>query len=554
MSRGQFAAWGLLAMVAAWLLSPALHPVHVEGFSAAIVALGVHMAHGTLADFFPSQSFNTDYFGLTKLGAVMGVAGLVKLGLAGERAMRVLMALGAMLLVGGSARLVRYWTGAPWLIVAAVLLLIPGVAETGFFFNDNMLGAGLLVAALALFCDRQGVAATLATGALIGMAIAVRTDLVLVTPALLLIAWERQPLRQAALTTALAAITAMASLWLIYASVGASPLDALRAGAIAVELWDRPGDLQRQFLSLLLFLGLPALILYLLGLRTSIAAREWRRMALLLGIPLLVNLMLAGKIWEARQLLPLTPFLAAIAAQGAQRLVADWQLGQRRATAAFGVTIAAILLAPPAAVYPSDGPRAVIGRVGAIAGWHAWQARIRGNFALIDEVIATAQGGPPLAIVTDYWDEDRYLHLRLLEQGFRPAAQPRECDSIGQSMTKDGRTILQVSPHQTFLRNSEALYTPRLVQFAMPCLRASPGTPILIASADQVARLREDDAAPPPLRLSDTPLAAIALSPPLVERLARDHQLHAPAGPPGRYRTPAEAFGAMQARTRFGAR
>jgi hypothetical protein len=120
-------------------------------------------------------------------------------------------------------------------------------------------------------------------------------------------------------------------------------------------------------------------------------------------------------------------------------------------------------------------------------------------------------------------------------------------------MTKNGRTILQISPHQTFLRNSEALYEPRLVHFAAPCLRASRGTTILVASVDRVARvMRTDEAALPSQRLSDTQLASVTLTPLLVERLGRDHLVHSLAGPPGKYLTLIEAYRATQARTGFG--
>jgi hypothetical protein len=549
----QVVAWGVLLAAAAWLLSPALHPVHVEGFSASTVALGMHLADGTLPDFFPSQPFTTEYFGLTKLGAVLGVAGLVKLGFAGDTAMRVLMALGTLLLFGATARLVRHWSGAPWLVIAAVLLLMPGIAETGFFFNDNMLGTGLLVTALALFCDRPGITRSLAAGVLIGMAVAVRTDLVLVTPALLLMALERTRLPRAALLTAVAGIAALASLWLIYASVGASPLDAVRAGKTAVELWDRPGDLERQFQSLLLFLGLPAMILYLLGLRAGLAAHEWRRLVLLLGIPLFVNLALAGRMWEVRQLLPLTPFLAAVAVRGVQDMVTDWRLGRRVAPAAIGLAMAAILLAPPAAIYQSDGPRAVFGRIGAISGWHAWQARIRRNFVLIDGIISSAPRAGTLAVVVDYWDEDRYLHLRLLELGYNPNAQPRACDGIGQSMGRDRRIILQLSPHHSFLPNAEALFEPRLLGLALPCLRAVRTSVILIASADRVARVL-GAARPPSRHLSDTPLAATTLSPVLLARLSNDHKVQSRLAPRGKFEILAEATQETLSRTGFGSK
>ncbi|MDF7777391.1 hypothetical protein P1X14_19190 [Sphingomonas sp. AOB5] len=545
------AAWIALAVLAAWLLSPALYPVHVEGFSASIVSLGIHLSEGTLADFFPSQPINTEYFGLTKLGAVLGVAGLVKLGLSGEAAMRLLTLLGLILLAGGSARLIRQWTGAPWLLICAVLLLIPGIAESSFFFADNMLGAGLLVAGLAIFAARQGVATALATGLLTGLAITVRTDLVLVTPAILLIAWQRQPLPRAAAATAIAAIASLTTLWLAFALVGASPLDAIRTGARAVTLWERPGDLWRQSLAMLLFLGPPALLLCLLGIRPALAGGR-HRAALLLGMPLLMNLALAGRIWEVRQLLPLTPFLASVCVLGAMQLLSEWRSGRRFMPGAVSALIAAVLIAPPAIVYVSDGPRAMIGRIAAIPLWQQWQAGVRGNFALIDRVIASAPPGATFAVVTDYWNEDRYLHLRLLEHGYRAVPQSPECDAIGQTMAKGDRTILQISPHQTFLANAGTLYPARLTQLASPCLHGLQ--PVLIASSDRVRRLANGIDPVAAWHPDDPELTATVLSPALLDRLGRDHRLESANDPPGKFRTLDAARDATRAQTRFGTR
>lgn len=548
----RLAAWGVLLALAGWLLSPALHPVHVEGFSASIVALGLHLADGSLAAFFPSQPLNTEYFGLTKLGAVLTVAGLVKLGFGGETAMRLSLAFGWVLLIYGSARLARHWSGASWLMICAVLLLLPGVADSAFFFNDNVLGAGLIVAALAIFCDRQGRGAAVLVGVMMGLAITVRTDLVLVGPAVFLLAAERQPLARAAASTAAVAAAALVTLWLTYAAVGASPLNAVRAGALAVEMWARPLDPWAQARALLFFLGLPGLILCLFGIMGQFATGGRLRWAALVGMPVLMNLALFGRIWEARQLLPLTPFLAALAALGGQRLLAEWRAGIRIPPALTAAGLAAILFAPPAIVYFSDGPRVVLGRVAAIRDWNGWQAQVRGNFALIDRTIAAARPGQTLAIVTDYWDEDRYLHLRLMEQGFHAGPEPDNCAKVGQAMTSNDRRIVQVSLHRTFVPNADSLAGQVLSELVAPCLRALQAPAVLIAHSDLVARLhRSEDRGPPTIRPRRVQLAAIALSPFVLERLAGAYQAQSRVRRRGWNPTLAEAIHATRARTSF---
>ena len=50
------------------LLVPALTPAHVEGFSASIVSLGLHLRDGNISRFDGLYPLNVEFFGLTRLG------------------------------------------------------------------------------------------------------------------------------------------------------------------------------------------------------------------------------------------------------------------------------------------------------------------------------------------------------------------------------------------------------------------------------------------------------------------------------------------------------
>ncbi len=476
--------WLLLLAAAVIFLWPALRPVHVEGFSASIVALGLHMAQGTVRDFMPSAPFNTDYFGLTKLGAVDGVAALSPL-FGGDGAMRVEMWTGAALCLGASAWLIRRWAGASWLMAGAVLLLFPGVAESFFFFNDNVPAAGLMLLALALWTWRPTLPIAALAGALIGYAVAIRTDTALLAAtAMPLVALETRRLWPATLLLAVAGLVAISVLVALFALVHATPLEALHAGVIAVKLWDHPHDFFRHSLIVICFLGAPALLLLITGAAGFAQERCWLRLALTAGVPLFVNLVLMGKIWEVRQLLVLTPFLGALAAKGIQRSIASLQ-GHRPLAPLIvaGVTLA-WLFSPAAGILASDGPRTLSGRVAGLLLWNEWQQSVRDDFHRIDDAIALAPPSGVLAVVTDGWNDDRYLHLELVKQGFRRSPSPPTCSAIGEAMTADGRTVVELSIRQTFLQTFPALESQRLERYVMPCLAAiHPARTILLANS-----------------------------------------------------------------------
>src|SRR4051812_37985514 len=128
----------LAAILTGWLLLPLLTPVHVEGFTASVASLALHLDRDLVTNFDTLQPLNTEYFGLSKLGWVLSIAGLMKPGLVSGAAMTVLNWAGFAALCAASVFVVRRWTRAPIPLIAAGLLLLPGISESAFFFNDNI--------------------------------------------------------------------------------------------------------------------------------------------------------------------------------------------------------------------------------------------------------------------------------------------------------------------------------------------------------------------------------------------------------------------------------
>src|SRR5215207_2171415 len=130
----QAALWIGILFVGAWLLHPILAPAHVEGFSASIISLALHLNAGQLADYDRLFPANLEYFTLSRLGTVTFLSVLTgPVALSGAWTMRAIIWLGFAALATSSFVLARRWTNAPSIIVVAALLLIPGLAESSFF-------------------------------------------------------------------------------------------------------------------------------------------------------------------------------------------------------------------------------------------------------------------------------------------------------------------------------------------------------------------------------------------------------------------------------------
>jgi len=532
-------SWLVLALLSAWLLLPALAPTQVEGFSASIAALGTHVANGSLTSFQASQPFVTEYFTLTKLGAVLGIAGTVGvIGGDGTSAFRLLMIGGLVLLLVSSAILIKRWAETLWLVACGTLVLMPGVFESGFFFNDNVPAAGLLAAAFAAFRPARSSGWSVVSGVLFGLAAATRIDLVILCAAVPLIALREQDTRRAVTSTAIVGAAAIATLFMCFAVLGTTPFDGLRVGGVAVALWQRHGTLQYQLALLLPFASVAGFVLLLFGAASVIRERNLLRTALLVGMPVFANLLLAGKIWEVRQFLQLTPFLGTLVAIGVGRLAEDWKSGRRSLPFAVGALALAGLFAPPTFIYLKDGPREMLGRVPGITLWQRWQDRNDAGIAAIGHVISTTAPGQTRALIADQWDEDRYAHLELVRQGYVAARVPAACRPVATVWQGGDRRVVHLTLQQSFVPYWEMIQADRLRSLARPCLASiAPSATLLLTTAARAEWIFGKDVAeratgaqvdPRLTALGYSPLVAIPLDAARLDRLETVFRTNAP--------------------------
>ena len=489
----------MIVLVAAWLVSPIITPTHVEGFSASIISLALHLNAGQLADYDRLHPANLEYFALSRLGAVAWLSVLTgPLTVPGEWAMRITMWLGFSALATSSFVLARRWTNAPAIVVVGALLLIPGLAENAFFYNDTVFAAALGTTALAVLSVSPGSGAAAVSGALFGCAIVARLDAVLLGPAMVLVGQEQHGFgRRFWFRAGVFALAALVPVVLIPAALHATIIDVVTTTRYAIGLWGngfRPAQHAREAS---LFLGIPGGVLVALGCVALARRHDYRRALMLVGIPALFNLVALGKIWQSRQLLPLTPFLVALAVLGWRHVTVEARRSDRRNALQWTVaTVCAIVwLSPIMIVVPSDGPRAPYGRLWTPPLWRRWQSAVSANFDELRALVSGA-GAQSSAIITDTWDADRYLHLALQESGYRMvrrrSAYP-SCERTAEEFVRGTGRILHIRLHQPFLPNWSELAAARLDAWGRPCVEAwKPNRLFWLAPAGQLPLSRLD--------------------------------------------------------------
>ena len=466
------------ACLTAWLFLPVLTPTHLEGFTAALAALAIHLTNGTLSAFDSLQPLNAEYFGLTKLGAVLALALPTGLGAGSDLALRLMMWIGLALLLAGSAFVARRWSGARWWFVLPPLVLLPGILESAYIYNDNMLAAGLATVGLCLLYARHGLG-FVAAGLLLGFAVLTRTDTVLIGVCVPLILLERFGAGlKSAKALALVGVSAAASLMGPLAFFHSTIFDVLAVGSAAVEIWDRPTSGSQALIMVLYFLGPPGLVLVGIGVATLVRERDRLAVARLLLAPVVLLVLLYDKLWEIRQLLALTPFLCTLAAIGLRTI---FEGRENRIRKWLGPGLAALALmclaGPVSGLRRQDGPRVLTGRIWTIPVWRAWQQAPRRDLEMLDRLVRSAAPARPLVLFADEWTEDRYLHLTLLEAGYAPAgpeALAPPCRPIAERFTKGPLTVLLVRLHHAMVPYWREIKEERLALWALPCLRSLP--------------------------------------------------------------------------------
>ena len=218
------------------------------------------------------------------------MAGLLKLGLSPVTAFRLVMLVSLIVLVGANATiLVRRYRVHP-VFACLPALLFPGTFESAWFFNDNVLSAALSSAALALVWTRRSLAATAICAVLWGMAIACRTDAVLLAPAFVLLMWFELPLWRDRLRHALVAAPLVAATpLLIYGVFGLNFLDILALTHRATVAWARKDQISHLFHPLLKGFAPPGMVAMAIGAVTVLVRRQWREIMLCLVVPAAVR-------------------------------------------------------------------------------------------------------------------------------------------------------------------------------------------------------------------------------------------------------------------------
>ncbi len=411
-------------VIGLWLVSPMLRAGHLEGYTANLKAIAIVADRGDLMGQDALMPIVTEFLYYSRVGVVLLLRAIdLVFGEVGDAGFRALVVCSFLLLCLASVAVARRWGGvSAWAALIAVMLT-PGVTETAFFLNDNIISAGLAVAALAVASRWHSTLAYGIAGALLAFAVLCRTDAVLLAPMLGGIAWLSCTRLAALLARGVAALAGAALLFAAALPIAhATPLDSLMVARFFVPYFDH----RTSFKVALWFLGAPALVLLLIGVAARLSRPVGRQhvkwLLVFLVYPGLVAV--AGLLrlsMEVRYIYPLlTPVVAIHAGAGLELLAARiMRPGRGRAAAVATAALLALCMALPPFVQVRDGPRSAIGRLWTPLLWFRWQESQARSMQRIGQLVAAADAVPKLLVIASHFNDDFYLKLRLLEDGYQ---------------------------------------------------------------------------------------------------------------------------------------
>lgn len=487
-----FIAVGLLLCV--YLLWPAVHAVHLEGFTAQTQSLAMMRSFAPGVEHDPYLPLVSQFIYQTRSAVVEGLALIYQFfPRAGDLAFQAMVLTSFIVLMAASIAFATQWARLPVVFALFALVLTQGIPETAFFFNDNIVSAALACGALVLVGARSGMPGWILSGVLFGLAILSRVDAIFMGPILggVMLYGIRGNRRRiaACLSVFLATATLLAASAIYH---GFSLVDVFFVAKKFVVVIPEDRRFAVQAWVRMFFIGLSCLPFLIVGLAINLrrfkAERSYIGAITFVVYPVLLFLF-APKATEVRYIFPLlSPMIALHVGTGllwAYHTLSKGRAGDRegkrqsRSAAVFAAFAVAVAVFPPTQVVVSDGPRVFLGRLWSPMLWKRWQDAVEASVARSRQLVAALDNQQKNVLISTHFNDEFFMRLRLIEAGFVPSSAARDFPACrGFSLfTKNGSVVAHVrtDPQYTIapitiryngaLQISSALDCPALASF-----------------------------------------------------------------------------------------
>jgi Dolichyl-phosphate-mannose-protein mannosyltransferase len=448
-SRVHLAVIGIILLFCAYLAWPAFNAVHLEGFTAQTESIAMLKSRASEVAHDPYLPLVTQFIFQTR-SAVIDILSIVYkiFPAAGDLAFQGLVLISFILLILASIIFAKRWGGTPPIVALLALMLAPGIPESAFFFNDNIVSAAFSTIALALISKKSNKIEWLLAGIFSGMAILSRADAIFVMPMIIgILLYSIKSNRERFISGLIVCIT-VAMVLIISAIIHEFSLIDVFITAKKFVFFST--DNMRWFWIRILFIGIGTLPFLVIGL--WLMYRRLKNEQSYVGIltfviyPVLLAVF-APKATEIRYIFPiLAPMVALHVGNGLKWVYEQYMTGEsrrRRYSVALILFAFSVAILPPTQLKMFDGPRATIGRLWTPVLWGQWQDSVKESMKRSRGLVNALNDKKLNILISTHYNDEFYLRLRLIEDGFNPmtaSAQYPGCN--GFSLFKKGESIV----------------------------------------------------------------------------------------------------------------
>jgi hypothetical protein len=428
-----------------YLIWPAFSAVHLEGFTAQTQSIALLKSQKPFLEHDPYLPLVSQFIYQTRSAVVDALSLIYRVAPnASDSAFQILVLFSFILLIGSSIAFARRQGNVSATFGFFALILTPGIPETAFFFNDNIVSAGLAVAALAVISKTPKIVEWLIAGILLSLAILSRVDAIFMLPVIAGTTFYnvRQPRRRLlACSVCSASILAVLGASSIYH--GFSPVDAI---ATAHKFILDTGNWKGYVFVRIYFFGLILAPMLVIGLRINyrnLATRKSYIGILTFVVYPIALIVLAPKATEVRYIFPLmAPLVALHGGRGIHWVYERFAAAREKPaflTIGMAIGIALVMFFPTTLVQMRDGPRSVLGRIWSPFLWVSWQESVTSGTVRSRKLVSLLDTGKLAVLVTTHYNDEFFLRLRLIEAGFLPSTTSNEYPGCnGFSLFKKG--------------------------------------------------------------------------------------------------------------------
>ena len=418
----------LLVALGVYLSIPVFNSVHLEGFSAQVQSIALALGSFGVERHDTYQPLLTEFIFLTRQGvSELLLAINTVFGYTADAGFRGLMIASVVTILASGAVFARRWGDVGARLALAAMVLTPGIIESSFFFNDNIVSTAFAALAMAIVAPGAGMLRYWLAGLAYCFALLCRLDAIFALPIIVCLAASDSRTvmqfigRGAAFAAGVLLVGGLMSLM-----TGATPWDALliaKTFAAATKGFMKGIG----FGAVSYFFGVVMPLLLVIGAWPDVRdlirrKRFWYPLALAIYPVLLIAYAIKNGN-EVRYLLPLlAPVVALQGGRGLRWVLESLKFGggsRRLASLAIVLLLLLSFILPPFIVKVKDGPRQLFGRLYATPFWLDWQGTIHTSMARVDRTVTQLGAAKQTLVIANHYNDDFYLRMRLFEAGYR---------------------------------------------------------------------------------------------------------------------------------------